>query len=107
MTGIILTIHVIVCVLLVLIVLLQGGKAATMGSSFGGGGGQALFGPTGPATILTKITTVVAIVFMVTSLSLAYMSVHKNSTSVMVDNQPVVEQNTDTEKKADNNKTSE
>ncbi len=107
MTGIILIIHVIVCVLLVLIVLLQGGKAATMGSSFGGGGGQALFGPTGPATILTKITTGVAIIFMLTSLGLAYMSVHKNSTSIMIDNQTSVEQNTETEKKTDSNKTSE
>ena len=92
MTGIILTIHVIVCVLLVLIVLLQGGKSAAMGSSFGGAGGQALFGATGPATILTKITTGVAIVFMVTSLTLAYMSVHKETTSVMMDNQTTVEQ---------------
>jgi preprotein translocase subunit SecG len=101
MAGIILTIHIIVCVLLVLIVLLQGGKGATMGSSFGGGGGQALFGPTGPATILTKITTGVAIIFMITSLTLAYMSVHKGTTSVMVDNQPVVEQQAEDTKKTE------
>ena len=101
MTTIILAIHVFVCVLLVLIVLLQGGKGATMGASFGGGGSQALFGPTGPATILTKITTAVAIIFMLTSLTLAYMSVHKNTTSVMVNNKVSAEQ------KADNNKTSE
>ena len=101
MTGIILTLHVVVCVLLVLIVLIQGGKGAGMGSSFGGGGGQALFGPTGPATILTKITTGVAVVFMLTSLTLAYMSVHKETTSVMVDTQTSVEQ------KADNNKPAE
>ncbi len=95
MTGIILTIHIIVCILLVLIVLLQGGKGASMGSSFGGGGGQALFGPTGPATILTKITTGVAIIFMLTSLTLAYMSVHKDTTSVMLDNKSTVEQKAD------------
>ncbi len=99
MTGIILAIHIIVCVILVLIVLLQGGKGASMGASFGGGGSQALFGPTGPATILTKITTAVAIIFMVTSLTLAYLSVHKNSTSVMVN------QNIGAEKEAGSNKT--
>ena len=108
MTGIILGIHIVVCVLLVLIVLFQGGKAATMGSAFGGGGGQALFGPTGPASILTKLTTGVAIIFMLTSLVLAYKSVHKNTTSVMIDNQPTVEQTTDgAETKADSKKTSE
>ena len=101
MTSMILTLHVIVCVLLVLIVLFQGGKAASMGSAFGGGGGDALFGPTGPASILTKITTGVAIIFMLTSLTLAYMSVHKKTTSVMTGNQNSVEQ------KADTNKTSE
>ena len=101
MTGIILTIHISVCVLLVLIVLLQGGKGATMGSSFGGGGGQALFGPTGPATILTKITTGVAIIFMLTSLTLAYMSIHKDTTSVMIDNQSTVEQKADDTKKSE------
>ncbi|MCK5542809.1 MAG: preprotein translocase subunit SecG [Desulfobacterales bacterium] len=107
MTGIILVLHIFVCVLLVLIVLFQGGKGAAMGSAFGGGGGQALFGPTGPASILTKITTGVAIIFMLTSLTLAYRSVHKNTTSVMIDNQISVEQNTGAEKEADNNKTSE
>lgn len=98
MAGIILTIHVIVCVLLVLIVLIQGGKNAAMGSAFGGSGGQALFGPTGPATILTKITTGVAIIFMITSLTLAYMSMHKTTTSVMMDVQPATEQKADTPK---------
>jgi len=101
MAGIILTIHVIVCVLLVLIVLIQGGKNAAMGSAFGGGGGQAMFGPTGPASILTKITTGVAIIFMVTSLTLAYMSVHNTTTSVMMDNQTATEQKAGTPKTAE------
>ncbi len=98
MTGIILALHVFICLILILIVLLQGGKGATMGASFGGGGSQALFGPSGPATILTKITTGVAIIFMLTSLSLAYMSVHKKTASVMMDNQVNVEQKADTDK---------
>ena len=83
MTNIILFIHVTVCILLILIVLLQTGKGASMGASFGGGGSQALFGGAGPATMLNKLTTGVAIVFMLTSLSLAYMSGHKSQASIM------------------------
>ncbi len=83
MTTFIITVHIIVCVLLVLIVLLQSGKGAEMGVSMGQGSSQTLFGAAGPATILTKITTGVAIVFMLTSLSLAYVSGHRNETSIM------------------------
>jgi preprotein translocase subunit SecG len=75
-----------------LIVLLQSGKGAEMGVSLGGGAGQTLFGAGGPATILTKITTGVAILFMVTSLTLAYMSGHKSDSSVMTENTIPVEQ---------------
>ncbi len=54
-----------------------------MGVSMGQGASQTLFGAAGPATILTKITTAVAIIFMLTSLSLAYVSGHRNETSIM------------------------
>tara|TARA_B100000614_G_C14278019_1_gene382217 strand:- start:303 stop:545 length:243 start_codon:yes stop_codon:yes gene_type:complete len=77
---------------LILIVLLQTGKGAEMGASLGGGGSQALFGPTGPANILTKITTAVAIIFMITSLSLAYMSGERAEDSVMKGASAPVEQ---------------
>ncbi len=83
MTTFIITLHIIVCVLLVLIVLLQSGKGAEMGVSMGQGAGQTLFGAAGPATALAKITTGVAIVFMLTSLSLAYVSGHRNEASIM------------------------
>jgi preprotein translocase subunit SecG len=83
MTSIIVGLHVSVCILLILIVLLQSGKGAEMGASIGGGGGQTFFGAAGPANILTKITTAVAIVFMVTSLTLAYISGHQAESSVM------------------------
>ena len=69
----------------VLVVLLQTGKGAEMGVSMGGAGSQALFGAAGPANILTKITTIVAIIFMITSLTLAYMSGHQSQSSVMKD----------------------
>ncbi len=74
MTTIVVALHVTVCILLILIVLLQSGKGAEMGVSMGGGAGQTLFGASGPATILAKITTAVAVIFMITSLTLAYMS---------------------------------
>ena len=77
------SIHVTVCILLILIILLQSGKGATMGASFGAGSSQTLFGPTGPAPLLTKITTGVAIIFMITSLTLAMLSGRVSDSSVM------------------------
>jgi preprotein translocase subunit SecG len=74
MSTIVVTLHVIVCILLILIVLLQSGKGAEMGVSMGGGAGQTLFGASGPASLLAKVTTAVAVIFMITSLTLAYMS---------------------------------
>ncbi len=73
MSILIVVVHVIVCIALILIVLLQTGKGADMGAAFGGGGSQTLFGATGASTFLSKATTAAAIVFMLTSLTLAYM----------------------------------
>ncbi len=92
MTTIVVALHVTVCILLILIVLLQTGKGAEMGANIGGAGSQALFGAAGPASILTKITTAVAIIFMITSLSLAYLSGHQSESSVMKANSAPVEQ---------------
>ena len=92
MTTFIVALHVTMCILLILIVLLQSGKGAEMGVSLGGGAGQTLFGAGGPATILTKITTAVAIIFMLTSLTLAYRSGHQADSSVMKKAQVPVEQ---------------
>ena len=74
--------HVIVCIALILIVLLQTGKGASMGAAFGGSS-QTVFGGAGPAPFLGKITTVAAIIFMITSLSLAYLSVNPIGGSIM------------------------
>ncbi len=68
------TIHVLVCLFLVVVVLLQSGKAADLAGAFGGMGSQTVFGPRGSATVLSKATTVAAVVFMVTSLSLSIMA---------------------------------
>jgi preprotein translocase subunit SecG len=78
-------IHVVVCIALIMIVLLQTGKGADMGAAFGGGSSQTLFGSTGASTFLSKATTVAAIVFMLTSLTLAYRSGSKATKSVVTD----------------------
>ncbi len=70
MQGLLLFIHIVVSLLLVIVVLLQSGKSADLAGAFGGGGTQSTFGPRGAATILSKVTTVLAISFMVTSLLL-------------------------------------
>ena len=64
-------VHVIACIFLIIVVLLQSGKGADMGAVFGGGGNQTLFGATGAGNLLTKLTTGMAVTFMITSLTLA------------------------------------
>ena len=71
MWGILIVLHVIVSVLMIMIILLQTGKGAEIGAAFGGGYSQTLFGSSGPMGFLNKLTTIVAIFFMVTSLLLA------------------------------------
>jgi len=63
--------HVIACFTIIGLVLLQSGKGADIGSAFGGAGSQAVFGSMGTPTLLGKITAVVALVFTVTSFTLA------------------------------------
>ena len=92
MTIFLIIMHVIVCIALILIVLLQTGKGADMGAAFGGGSSQTLFGSTGGSTFLGKLTTVAAIVFMITSLGLAYLSGHKMKNSIMTDQKAPIEQ---------------
>jgi len=88
MTIILIIIHVIVCLALILIVLLQTGKGADIGAAFGGGSSNTLFGSTGASTFLSKATAGAAIVFMLTSLTLAYLSSHRTTTSVVTDMPP-------------------
>jgi preprotein translocase subunit SecG len=67
-------IHVIVCLILIGVVLLQSGKAADLAGAFGGMGSQTTFGPRSAATVLSRVTTGAAALFMVTSLTLAIMA---------------------------------
>ena len=73
--------HIIVAVFLVLVVLLQTGKRADLAGAFGGGGSQTAFGTRGAATLLTKLTTVAAVIFMLTSLSLSIVASRKAGVS--------------------------
>ncbi len=73
MTVVLLIIHIIVCFFLIAIVLLQSGKGAEIGAAFGGSS-QTIFGSRGAATFLNKVTTAAAVVFMITSLTLAVIS---------------------------------
>lgn len=93
--------HVVVCIALIMIVLLQTGKGADMGAAFGGGASQTLFGSTGASTFLGKLTTAVAVVFMLTSLVLAYVSSHRTEQSIMLDAKPPIEQQAVPEKSPD------
>jgi preprotein translocase subunit SecG len=92
MSTILIIVHVIVCVALIMIVLLQTGKGADMGAAFGGGGSQTLFGSTGASTFLSKATTGAAIIFMLTSLALAYVSSHRTADSIIKSTPAPVEQ---------------
>ena len=92
MLAIALTIlHVIVSVFLIMVVLLQTGKRADLAGAFGGGGSQTAFGTRGAATLLSKLTTAAAVMFMVTSMSLAILGsryAKSGGESVLPEDQP-------------------
>lgn len=94
METLLIIVHVGVCLFLIGIVLLQHGKGADIGATFGGSS-QSLFGSEGPLPLLNKITTFAAVIFMVTSVTLAYYSAKSGSGSVMSSlesDQPVIEE---------------
>jgi len=90
MTILLIVIHIFVCLFLIAVVLLQSGKGAEMGAAFGGSS-QTLFGSRGAASFLGKMTTVAAVVFMLTSLILAIVTARGGSVlkrTVPVQQQP-------------------
>ncbi|MFH1059849.1 MAG: preprotein translocase subunit SecG [Pseudomonadota bacterium] len=82
MTTVVIIVHLLACIGLILVVLLQAGKGAGIGAAFGGSS-QTVFGSTGAATFLAKLTTGVAVVFMLTSLGLAMFLGRTSAPSVM------------------------
>ena len=76
--------HLIVCFLMIAAILLQAGKGAEIGAAFGGSS-QTVFGSRGPGTFLSKVTVGAAIIFMLTSLTLALLSRQEHVASSVID----------------------
>ena len=89
MYTLIVILHIIVSLALILIILLQTGKGADIGAVFGGGSSQTLFGSSGPTSFLSKLTAAAAVIFMITSLFLAYFSGSRPASSIMKGAAPV------------------
>ncbi|MDH5370706.1 MAG: preprotein translocase subunit SecG [Gammaproteobacteria bacterium] len=91
--NVILVIHVLVAVAVIGLVLIQQGKGADAGAAFGGGASSTVFGSQGSSSFLTRATGILATIFFITSLSLAYISTQKVKPTSVVDT--VKEQNID------------
>jgi preprotein translocase subunit SecG len=86
----VLLIHIVVCLFLIIVILLQSGKAADLAGAFGGMGSQTAFGPRGSATLLSRVTTASAAIFMVTSLTLSILATRNAGLATTVlEDQPV------------------
>ena len=94
MQQILLAVQVLVAVGLIVLVLLQQGRGADAGASFGGGASGSLFGSRGPASFLAKMTGLLAAVFFINSLGLAYLAAEASRARSVVER---IEQGSDTE----------
>ena|SRR5437588_12100206 len=91
--ALVLAIHIIVSLFLIIVVLVQSGQSADLAAAFGGQGSQTAFGPRGTATIMTKLTTWCAVLFMLTSIALSVMSSHAAASgSVLSGEKPAQQQ---------------
>ena len=79
-------VHIIVCLFPIIVVLLQSGKSADIAAAFGGMGSQTAFGPRGAATLLSKATTLAAVIFMLTSITLSIFASRRSSSSSVLQN---------------------
>ncbi|QQD17709.1 preprotein translocase subunit SecG [Spongiibacter nanhainus] len=95
MEQLILIIHVITALAIIGLILVQQGKGAEMGASFGAGASQTLFGSAGNGNVLTRATAILATLFFLTSLSLAYVAKQKTVEDVDLIDIPVVEESRD------------
>lgn len=87
METLVTVIHYGVCIFLIGVILLQAGKGADIGAAFGAGGSNTVFGARGPATFLNKMTIAAAIIFLLTSITLAQFA-KKDAGSSVVDSLP-------------------
>jgi preprotein translocase subunit SecG len=95
MEQIILVVHVLAALSIIGLIMVQQGKGADMGASFGSGASQTLFGATGSGNVLTRATAILATVFFLTSLGLAYVAKHSNVSSQDIIEVPVLEESRD------------
>ena len=82
MYSLLLTLHVVVCLLVILVVLIQSGKGAGLNNVFGSGGGEALFSAPSGSMFIRKLTTGLAVAFFLTSLMLTYLSARRGMRTV-------------------------
>jgi preprotein translocase subunit SecG len=87
----IVVVHVLSALAVIGLVLLQHGKGADVGAAFGGGASGSLFGATGSANFLSRATAVIAVVFFLSSLGLAYLANAKPRTGGSVMDRPAAE----------------
>lgn len=88
MMALLYALHFMVCFVLIAVVLLQRGKGADLGASLGGGGANTVFGSRGAGNFLTKLTTGSAVLFMITSLSLAYLGTQQADVQLFDESEP-------------------
>ena len=81
MQSIVLVIHVVLAMAVIGLVLIQHGKGADAGAAFGSGASATVFGAKGSASFLTRLTTMAAVAFFVTSIALFYMAAHRESST--------------------------
>ena len=79
MITLITLIHIVVCFFIIIVVLLQSGKAGDIAAAFGGMGSQTAFGPRGAASLLERATTLSAVLFMITSITLSVYASRRSS----------------------------
>src|SRR5690606_25351107 len=89
MTTFLIVLHVVICVLLVVTVLLQFGKGAELGAIMGGGASQAVFSSSAKGNFMTKMTTALAIAFMVNSIVLTTLKSRESKRSLFDNEAPV------------------
>jgi preprotein translocase subunit SecG len=91
--NVLIVLHVLMALAIIGLVLLQHGKGADMGSGFGGGASGSLFGATGSANFLSRTTAILAAIFFVSSLVLAYFATQRpREAGSVVDRAPAVQQ---------------
>ncbi len=78
LVGLIIALHIVVCTFLIIVVLLQSGQSADIAAAFGGAGSQTAFGTRTAGNILTKATTIAAVVFMLSSITLSVFAARRS-----------------------------